>query len=502
MKLRQTGRKMRELMKDNLSAAADIFCASTLFTLFAYFNWVASGNEIPYDVIWKLVQPFYLFSAEPALLPVIESGWAIPGRQFFLFPLLSVLGTDPLAIKIIQVAGFALIGPLIYLALSRKFDRYIGLTAGLLFISMRLIEKWRNGDVYLAVLSSMILFLLYVEWERNDKPIYLYGMGLIAGFGIYIKTTVIFPVVGMLLATLILKYSRIRTLESRKKLGFAGALLLGLSPLLIYGFANEFANSYLMYTLKNLPGLQEAVSTRLSQFHRVTAPGGPVANAVNQRSFHVYTLAFISGSLISIYRKRDRVYLLGFFLTVAASFVSPKAHLPVHQMLVIYPFFLVMISQNLVELQNIKGLHRLAPLAIIYIIFLTSGHLHVSDVHPGSVTTDEFRDFKELKTGEVVGTNSRHAVALTELDPDSSAKVAASPNWTYKFFIDRNERINLSAIESSEADSWLLLRSKHCEVLFYGAARCGYETEKVKEKLDGLNSTNVTIGRYSYIFLR
>lgn len=462
-----------------------------LFTVFAYFNWVASGPDIPYDVIWKLVKPFQAFPEAP-LEQLIKSGWKESGVQFFLFPVIAIIGFEPLQLKILQVAIFALISPLIYLAVKKKFGSYIGMGIALMPITFRVLEMWRNGDMYLVFFSMFLFLYLYTRWHDSRDKKFLYSLGFIAGIGAYIHIIMLYYVAAFLVATIIVQHRSITSIRKDTALKTGLLFLIGASPLIIYTLMTGFDNFRIAWALKNFPGIEAALETRVSQFFKITAPGSPFANGANTFSPHIYTYLFLSGAVITLVRRRGLTYLLGAVILFPLLIFTPQGNLPIHQLLIILPFFIMIVAQNFQELKKI-GLHRITPLIFVGIIFLTWGHMHVSNAHPGSVTTEEYRNFSELGIDGELATNHRKGYALTVFDKDTEGRILAPSNWSYKFFIPEENRITVEeAVRKNKRENLdlLLIYEGRCSKLFYNEPRCGYSTDRILEEGDFLKDSS------------
>lgn len=502
-KIRDGRRKLENHVTPEKKYFIDIVAVLTLFATYFYLNWVGSGPHVPYDYIWKIVEPYRMLPGFETLEPFIKTGWGTSGKQFFFFPLLFFTGVSPFVLKVISTAGYALVGPVIYAGFSRKFDRYIGFTAAGILITMRVFQKWRNGDMFLFLLFSFLAVTLYMLWQKEDDSKYLYGFAAASGFGMYAKFITIYPSLALLLSGLVFNYGKFLETGHRNLLKAAGFFVAGAAPFLIYSFLTGFSNMDMGWTLQHFPGIIEALSTRYGQFHVITAAGTPIANAVMQEGFHIYSALFVSGAAITLVRRRDLQYLGAFVLAFIFSFITPQADFPIHQIMVVYPFVLVVMSQNLVELKRFTGLHRLGPVLVAAVIFMTWGHLHLMDIHPGSVTMGEYDEFEDLELDKQVATNHRHGYALTMFDDDIEGRAISGGKWEFQFFIPAKSDLDLNETlemyHSGEA-SLLLIKNGTCKKLFYGAERCGAATIDILNhgSLDPGNATVFSGPRQRY----
>lgn len=160
------------------------------------------------------------------------------GNPLFLLPVIDLFGYSPNAVRIALIGSLAASTALFFLAYYNLFNYRKALLGVLLLFSMSEYIYFRWFDGTYAIFLVSVIFYLYTQWIKSGEKlsnIYIYLTAFFGGLFFYFKTTVLYLLVGIGLATLL---SKGRKVVDIRVLILSVVFLAGAAPFIIHNTAN------------------------------------------------------------------------------------------------------------------------------------------------------------------------------------------------------------------------------------------------------------------------
>lgn len=485
--------------------------AMLVFVYISVVLWHLGSPRLIQDTYYRMLIPSLevarlLTGGSADLAKIFAGDIDLVGSQFFMYPVFELLGWMPRTIRITQVVVTAGAASIMFLGLRRKFDALTASTLVLMLSTMALFLQGRDVDLHFLYFFSALFLYLYIGWHEHFNTASLAGMGIVAGMGLYVKGSSLFPVMSLFLATILVERERIKTYITVKTIAtgffsflagsvfFWGPRLAGIVPP-DPGFVPR------VYGPEMLPRYAGAISHLITPLNLTYDPN---------IGTYLYLALLASGIFISFKHRRDMVYatatIIGLIVPLYAGIELGSRHFAG-----MYPLLLVVLGQNVVPLTTwrLGGLTR----RVIPIILLLATVAVL--LPPTPATSVQFTYFSQTEYDHITALNTTAPLATNQRTAYLSARfrkgsetvfltpLSGGGTWQPDKTVDLEE----AARRYGTGRLALLLKDTDtCPGKFpSGEDRyaCGYDTETVLERLS-VNTSRITpvdFGVNQYLFV-
>ena len=549
----------REICRDfsnNVDRKKSIVIGSTIAVFFFHLLMTLKyTGQLDDHSTFIVVEPIALFLKEGMIegmtYPDFQTN-SYTGNPFFFVPFVLLMGFTPATIEILLAGSLAASIAIFFLIYNELFDFKRAILGVLILLNLDfLVAYWHATDYIYVIFLAAVLTFLYVKWRDQGfgaGKYYLYTFSFLGGLFFYFKSTILYLLAGLGLATLYQKRA-----EVLRKVNIPLVLILflaGAAPFIGYMFVGDYNPfSEILGTTNPLDGGpvetpdlfnrhdQGAVGnfvTRFLQLNSVLTPEKPeIIRNLNipfeyldgfsgyygfgeieyVSGIHLTTILLILSLLITFLRDGKRefsVVLTSFFLFFLI--VPAGSNLRVGQMLVLLPFVPIIFMRLLESSKYDKAVIVLcAMLTISFGSALSEYQVRGNSDLPGWGGSMEFySDIGELEVEGKVVTNSFKVNTIsyffTEIDhvfirdgtgniKDFTPSPGGVPSVVY------NEDAPFETFEPKDPVTLILRKEMICTP---GEEFCGSDTDRILEKFN-LNRSDVeeiTLGDDQFLLKR
>jgi len=499
-----------------------------------------------------VVEPIALFLQEGLIegmsYPDFQTN-SYTGNPFFFIPFILLLGFTPATVEVILAGSLAVSAMIFFLIYNELFDYRRAVLGVLILLNLDFwIAQWHATDYIYVISLAAILVFLYLKWIelgfRRGKY-YLYVFSFLGGLFFYFKSTILYLLAGLGLATLYQEGT-----DVLKQVNIPLVLILfflGAAPFIGYIFIGDYNPfSEILGTSNPLDGGPAEVpelfhehkgqsfsgnlATRTLQLNTILTPETPefirklhvpyeYLEGLTNFGFdeegyvsgiHLTTILFLLALSLTFLRDGKSsfgIVFISFFLLLLI--VPAGSHLRVGHLIILLPFVPIIFLRNLESSKYDKIVVLLcAILAITFGSALSGYQVQSNSDLPGWGGNAEFySDFEELEVETDVATNSFKVNTIsyffTEIDHvfirDGTGDIKEfSPSSGGVPSVVYNEEVSLDRFEPKEPVTLILRKEMICTP---GEEFCGSDTDRIIEVF-GLSRSEmeeVTLGEGRFL---
>ena len=502
-----------------------------------------------------VVEPFSIFIQHGLIEGLSQSGFqtnSYTGNPFFLLPFILLLGFTPTTVELVLVSSLAATTAIFFLIYNELFDYKRAVLGVLILLNFDFwIARWHATDYMYSAFLAAILVFLYLKWMdlgfRSGKY-YLYTFSFLGGLFFYFKSTILYLLAGLGLATLYQKRA-----EVLRKVNIPLVLILflaGAAPFIGYSFVGDHSPfSELLGVSNPLEGSVETPElfnrheekqgvagtfvSRVLQLNDILTPEHPQAiNNLNipydylggleryrfddvdyVSGIHLTSILFalaLSFTLIKGSNSGFAVVFVSFFLFLLI--VPSNTGLEVGHLFILLPFTSIILLEPL-RSQKYDRIVAILCLILTFTFVSALSEYAVSgsqDLPAWGGTPEFYDDFEQLIVDEEIVTNSFKVNTISYFFKDIDHVFVRPENMSVEDLhpssggvprVVYNEELSLDGFRPEDPVILVLRKEMICTP---GKEFCGSDTDRILEKfnLNRSQTREVTLGEDQYLVRR